>query len=109
MVESFVIRCSPSVIALHYRSRPFSFRTLDNTLTPMARKPPGLFITGTDTGVGKTYVAALIARELRRQGYNVGVYKPVATGCRACATGCASGRATKGRTRRKSELVSDDA
>ena len=25
---------------------------------------PGLFITGTDTGVGKTYVAALIARWL---------------------------------------------
>ena len=28
----------------------------------MTRKPPGLFITGTDTGVGKTYVAAAIAR-----------------------------------------------
>jgi len=48
----------------------------------MARKPPGLFITGSDTGVGKTYVTALIARALRREGYSVGVYKPVATGCR---------------------------
>ena len=43
---------------------------------------PGLFITGTDTGVGKTYVAALVARALRKAGRRVGVYKPVASGCR---------------------------
>ena len=41
----------------------------------------GLFITGTGTGVGKTYVAALIARALRQSGRRVGVYKPVASGC----------------------------
>jgi dethiobiotin synthetase len=41
----------------------------------------GLFITGTGTGVGKTYVAALIARSLRAAGKRVGVYKPVASGC----------------------------
>lgn len=41
----------------------------------------GLFITGTGTGVGKTYVAALIARALREAGKRVGVYKPVASGC----------------------------
>jgi dethiobiotin synthetase len=41
----------------------------------------GLFITGTGTGVGKTYVAALIARQLREAGKQVGVYKPVASGC----------------------------
>ena len=46
------------------------------------REPPGLFITGTDTSVGKTYVTALIARALRAAGHRVGVYKPVATGCR---------------------------
>ena len=40
----------------------------------------GLFITGTDTGIGKTFVAALLARELRRQNLKVGAYKPVATG-----------------------------
>ena len=40
----------------------------------------GLFITGTDTGVGKTYVTAALAREFRRQGVNAGVYKPAATG-----------------------------
>ena len=42
----------------------------------------GLFITGTDTGVGKTYVGALVARQLVAQGRKVGVYKPVASGCR---------------------------
>jgi dethiobiotin synthetase len=41
----------------------------------------GLFITGTGTGVGKTYVAALIARALRESGARVGVYKPVTSGC----------------------------
>jgi dethiobiotin synthetase len=41
----------------------------------------GLFITGTGTGVGKTYVAALIVRALREAGKRVGVYKPVASGC----------------------------
>ncbi len=41
----------------------------------------GLFITGTGTGVGKTYVAALIARSLHDAGKRVGVYKPVASGC----------------------------
>lgn len=45
------------------------------------KKPLGLFITGTDTGVGKTYVAALIARQLVQMGLRVGVYKPVASGC----------------------------
>jgi len=39
-----------------------------------------LFITGTDTGVGKTYVACRLARELRRSGLAVGAYKPVCSG-----------------------------
>jgi dethiobiotin synthetase len=43
---------------------------------------PGLFITGTGTEVGKTYVAAMIARALSESGRRVGVYKPVASGCR---------------------------
>lgn len=47
----------------------------------------GLFITGTGTGVGKTHVAAMIARTLARQGRRVGVYKPVASGCQQDADG----------------------
>ncbi|TWT96829.1 ATP-dependent dethiobiotin synthetase BioD 1 [Botrimarina colliarenosi] len=41
----------------------------------------GLFITGTGTEVGKTYVTALIARQLVAEGVRVGVYKPAASGC----------------------------
>ena len=40
----------------------------------------GVFVTATDTGVGKTYLSAAIAAELRRQGLSVGVAKPVLTG-----------------------------
>lgn len=42
---------------------------------------PSFFITGTDTGVGKTEAACLLARSLRAQGRTVGVMKPVETGC----------------------------
>lgn len=42
----------------------------------------GLFITGTDTGVGKTVVATALAILLRRKGIKVGVMKPVTSGCR---------------------------
>jgi len=41
----------------------------------------GIFITGTDTGVGKTYIAAGIAAALKQQGINIGVMKPAETGC----------------------------
>jgi dethiobiotin synthetase len=41
----------------------------------------GLFITATDTGVGKTVITAALARVLREGGRDVGVMKPVATGC----------------------------
>jgi dethiobiotin synthetase len=42
---------------------------------------PGLFVTGTDTGVGKTLVAGAIADWFRRRHSRVGVLKPIATGC----------------------------
>lgn len=50
----------------------------------------GLFITGTGTEVGKTYVGALIAQALRDQGARVGVYKPVASDCRESPEGLVS-------------------
>ncbi len=39
-----------------------------------------LFITGTDTDVGKTYVAAGLAVTLRKMGIDVGIMKPYAAG-----------------------------
>jgi len=43
-------------------------------------KRRGVFVTGTDTGVGKTWVAASLARFLSRRGLGVAVCKPVETG-----------------------------
>lgn len=54
---------------------------------------PGLFVTGTDTEVGKTVVAGAIADWFARRGRRVGVCKPAATGC----------------VRRREGLVSEDA
>lgn len=41
----------------------------------------GYFITGTDTGVGKTFVTSIIAKVLTDGGIDTGVMKPVETGC----------------------------
>ncbi len=49
----------------------------------MAAEQPalrGVFVTGTDTGVGKTLVAAALARFLTARGLKVGVMKPAETG-----------------------------
>jgi dethiobiotin synthetase len=40
----------------------------------------GIFVTGTDTGAGKTLVACALVRGLRSLGLDVGVMKPVETG-----------------------------
>jgi dethiobiotin synthetase len=40
----------------------------------------GLFVTGTDTGVGKSVVAAAICAGLAEQGRRVAAFKPVVTG-----------------------------
>jgi len=42
----------------------------------------GIFITGTDTGVGKTLVAGALAAAARCSGARVGVFKPCESGCR---------------------------
>ncbi|MDP3857245.1 MAG: ATP-dependent dethiobiotin synthetase BioD, partial [Stagnimonas sp.] len=46
-----------------------------------------LFITGTDTDAGKTWVACALLRRLREQGLAVRGYKPVASGCVETAGG----------------------
>ncbi len=54
---------------------------------------PGLFITATDTEIGKTTIAAAVANYFVRREVRVGVCKIAATGCR----------------RERGELVSEDA
>ena len=50
----------------------------------------GLFVTGTDTGVGKTLVAAALLRGLAGRGVRVVGMKPVAAGCATTAQGFGS-------------------
>lgn len=47
----------------------------------------GFFVTGTDTGVGKTRVSAGLIAVLRQQGLRVAGMKPVASGCTATSAG----------------------
>jgi len=47
----------------------------------MNPKGRGIFITGTDTGVGKTLISGAIARALRDQNIDCGVMKPIESGC----------------------------
>jgi len=44
-------------------------------------KKNGLFIAGTEAGVGKTLIAGAIAKMLTDSGVKVGVFKPIASGC----------------------------
>jgi len=53
-------------------------------------KADGLFVAGTDTGVGKTVIAGAIAKILTDQGKKVGVFKPIATGCKRTWEGLVS-------------------
>lgn len=45
----------------------------------------GIFITGTDTDIGKTYVTALLVKTLREAGYDVGYYKAAISGADSVA------------------------
>lgn len=61
------------------RKEPFDF-----DVSRWGQLPPlrGLFVTGTDTEVGKTLIAGAIAQHLRMAGRVVEVFKPAASGCR---------------------------
>jgi dethiobiotin synthetase len=47
----------------------------------------GYFVTGTDTGVGKTMVTLGLMRRLQDRGHRVVAMKPVASGCRRTVQG----------------------
>jgi dethiobiotin synthetase len=60
----------------------FSFTRLDPVVLAGHPSRMSFFITGTDTGVGKTYVTRLILETLRKAGQDAVGYKPVACGDR---------------------------
>ena len=43
-------------------------------------KKRGIFVAGTGTDVGKTYVSALLVKSLRERGVNAGYFKPALSG-----------------------------
>lgn len=47
----------------------------------------GIFVTGTGTDVGKTYVAGLMVRTLRRAGFHAGYYKAAISGAEVAPDG----------------------
>lgn len=51
------------------------------------RRWPAVFVTGTDTGVGKTRVACALLQSARRQGLRAAGFKPVASGARETPQG----------------------
>ncbi len=40
-----------------------------------------VFVTGTDTGVGKTFYSVALCKALKSRGFKVGAFKPIETGC----------------------------
>ncbi|HEX3360832.1 MAG TPA: dethiobiotin synthase [Solirubrobacterales bacterium] len=62
-----------------WKLSPLSVEIGEETPAP-ARRTPGAFVTGTGTEIGKTVVAAALARTLANDGSRVAVFKPALTG-----------------------------
>ncbi len=54
---------------------------------PQPQRGADVFITGTDTDIGKTYVSVALLRALRAQGHTAIGMKPIASGCTVTADG----------------------
>ena len=77
----------------------------------MSAPGKSIFITGTDTSIGKTEVSCAIAAALCTRGVDVGVYKPAETGCEDGPEGlvgedCVRLAAAAGRRQKPSEVAS---
>lgn len=49
--------------------------------------PPAVYVTGTDTGIGKTFSSCALLHALRQRGHRAVGMKPVASGCETTAEG----------------------
>lgn len=70
--------------------------------------PPGYFVVGTDTGVGKTVVTALLTLHLQAKGIDVGVMKPFASGCLLDAEAQKTGEEDDGRWLKRVTASTDE-
>ena len=48
---------------------------------------PSIYVTGTDTGIGKTFASCVLLQRFRTQGLRAIGMKPVASGCAVTAEG----------------------
>jgi dethiobiotin synthetase len=69
------------------RRTPNAERSTSNGQSRTLKARPGIFVTGTDTGVGKTIIAAGLVIALRKRGIDAGYFKPVASGAVKTKTG----------------------
>ena len=65
-----------------------------NDLSPK-KKPNIYFITGTDTGIGKTFVTLKLMEKAKHQGKTVLGLKPISTGCKKTKEGLVNDDALK--------------
>src|SRR5690606_71663 len=70
-----------SVVAVNMRSSLAAPGGTLRATTMAVMKLTGIYVTGTDTGVGKSVVSAALAHALRADGRRVVGMKPVASGC----------------------------
>lgn len=56
-------------------------------MSPLPAFPPAVYVTGTDTGIGKTFSSCALLHALRQRGHRAVGMKPVASGCETTAEG----------------------
>lgn len=64
------------------------------SLSSTALLPAALYVTGTDTGIGKTFASCVLLHALRQRGRRAVGMKPVASGCEQTAEGLRNEDAT---------------
>ena len=75
----------PRVLTIDQEGIPVAFHQRDQRAVKRI-----IFVTGTDTGVGKTVLTALLLAHLRGQGRDALAMKPFCSGSRAATPGCCS-------------------
>src|ERR1700754_4218246 len=63
-----------------WKLAPLKVEVGEEAAIEQQRRAPGIFVTGTGTEIGKTIVAAALARSIADHGQSVAVFKPALTG-----------------------------
>ena len=75
-------QCSSGACGVYHAHDPFTQANNGGRMTvPVTEATRGVFVTGTDTGVGKTIASVALIHRLRAAGLRTVGMKPVASGC----------------------------